>query len=81
MHKNVDIYAHLKSKFTFTPSSGEIQPLGQTTVSIKFTPTSVKSIKRVFEVSVEDGSEWYDIVKNFREISSNSQHCMCIFFF
>lgn len=45
------------SEFTFTPSSGEIQPLGQTRVSIKFTPTSVKSIKRVFEVSVEDGNE------------------------
>ena len=46
------------SEFTFTPQNGEIQPLSKTTVAVKFTPTSIKSIKRVFEVSVEDGNEW-----------------------
>ncbi|XP_063421465.1 deleted in lung and esophageal cancer protein 1-like isoform X2 [Mytilus trossulus] len=45
------------SEFTFTPSSGEVQPLGKTKVSIKFTPTAIKSVKRVFEVTVEDGNE------------------------
>ncbi|CAG2230526.1 unnamed protein product [Mytilus edulis] len=45
------------SEFTFTPSSGEVQPLAKTKVSIKFTPTAIKSVKRVFEVTVEDGNE------------------------
>ncbi|CAC5401955.1 unnamed protein product [Mytilus coruscus] len=38
-------------------SSGEVQPLAKLKVSIKFTPTAIKSVKRVFEVTVEDGNE------------------------
>lgn len=47
------------SEFVFTPSVGEIEPLASKKIKIQFTPTAIKSVKRVFEVTVEDGNEWY----------------------
>ncbi|KAK6165505.1 hypothetical protein SNE40_022422 [Patella caerulea] len=41
----------------FNPSSGELKPLERRTISIKFTPSKVATVHRVFEVSAEDGNK------------------------
>ena len=46
------------SEFTFEPSGGELKPLESKKVKVTFQPVSSKSVRRVIEVMVEDGTDW-----------------------
>ena len=46
------------SEFTFEPSGGELKPLESKKVKVIFQPVSAKSVRRVIEVMVEDGTDW-----------------------
>ncbi|KAK3588190.1 hypothetical protein CHS0354_012251 [Potamilus streckersoni] len=46
-----------ESDFKFEPAEGKLKPLERKKIKMTFKPTSVKSVKTVVEVSVEDGNE------------------------
>ena len=46
------------SEFTFEPSGEELKPLESKKVMVTFQPVSAKSVRRVIEVMVEDGTDW-----------------------
>ncbi|XP_061179869.1 deleted in lung and esophageal cancer protein 1-like isoform X2 [Saccostrea echinata] len=44
-------------EFKFTPSGGELKPLERKKITIEFKPSSVHTLKAIFEVQVEDGNK------------------------
>lgn len=44
------------SDFTFQPQSGELRPLEQKKVVVRFVPKEVKTVQRTFVMEVEDGN-------------------------
>ncbi|XP_074658571.1 deleted in lung and esophageal cancer protein 1-like isoform X2 [Tubulanus polymorphus] len=46
-----------ESEFKFDPSAGELRPLEEKMIEVRFQPTSVKTVNTVFELSVDDGNE------------------------
>ncbi|XP_070564757.1 deleted in lung and esophageal cancer protein 1-like [Ptychodera flava] len=56
------------SDFVFTPSGGELAPLGSVTIQLLFQPSECKRYKTVFEVLVEDG------VNSFLSACGEVQH-------
>uniref|UniRef100_UPI00398F6025 deleted in lung and esophageal cancer protein 1 isoform X2 n=1 Tax=Pristiophorus japonicus TaxID=55135 RepID=UPI00398F6025 len=51
------------SQFTFGPSSGELTPLAEYSVTVLFTPTKCQSLRTVLELIVENGSTSYVAVQ------------------
>ncbi|XP_059496324.1 deleted in lung and esophageal cancer protein 1 isoform X2 [Stegostoma tigrinum] len=51
------------SEFTFEPSSGELLPLAEHSVTVLFRPTKCQTLKTVLELKVENGSASYIAVK------------------
>ncbi|XP_041367117.1 deleted in lung and esophageal cancer protein 1-like [Gigantopelta aegis] len=54
---NTDEDPMAPSEFVFTPSCGELKPLETKVVCVSFTPKNPKTVKRIFEVGVENGNK------------------------
>ena len=51
-------YFQALSEFVFEPSGGELKPLESKKVGVIFQPRTARSVKRVIEITVEDGKDW-----------------------
>ena len=46
------------SEFVFEPTGGELRPLESKKVRVTFHPLTSRSVRRVIEITVEDGKDW-----------------------
>ena len=47
------------SEFVFEPAGGELRPLESKKVTVTFQPLTPRSVRRVIEITVEDGKDWW----------------------
>ena len=55
---NLFLSIQTSTEFTYEPSEGELKPLETKEICVTFHPQSLKSVKRVIEIIVDEGQNW-----------------------